>query len=98
MSQLIITDLESTTLIDLEERAALNGRTLPEEAKAILKAALVKKSLEPRDDWERELLESARPWGVSFSDEAIHDMVRGTEVSHVETDYQRCRILNAECP
>ena len=71
MSELIITDLESTTLIDLEERATRNGRTPPEKAKAILKAGLVKKSLEPRDDWERELLESTRPWGVSFSNEAL---------------------------
>ncbi len=66
--ELITTDLEVAMINAMEERATRNGRTPPEEAKAILKAALMKKSLEPRDDWERELLESARPWGVSFSD------------------------------
>lgn len=27
--------------------------------------------LQPRDEWERGLLESARPWGVSLSNEAL---------------------------
>jgi hypothetical protein len=28
-------------------------------------------SLEPRDEWERGLLEAARPWGVALSDAAL---------------------------
>jgi hypothetical protein len=28
-------------------------------------------SLEPRDEWERDLLEAARPWGVSLPDAAL---------------------------
>lgn len=27
--------------------------------------------LEPRDEWERGLLEAARPWGVSLPDAAL---------------------------
>jgi hypothetical protein len=27
--------------------------------------------LEPRDEWERGLLEAARPWGVSLPDAAV---------------------------
>ena len=27
--------------------------------------------LEPRDEWERTLLEAARPWGGSFSNEDL---------------------------
>ena len=27
--------------------------------------------LEPRDEWERGLLEAARPWGVSLADAAL---------------------------
>lgn len=26
---------------------------------------------QPRDQWERELLDAARPWGVSLSDAAV---------------------------
>ncbi|MBI1832013.1 MAG: hypothetical protein HYR84_11245 [Planctomycetes bacterium] len=33
--------------------------------------SLVIAALEPRDQWERGLLEAARPWGVSFSDAAL---------------------------
>lgn len=28
-------------------------------------------ALQPRDEWERGLLEAARPWGVSLSDAAL---------------------------
>jgi hypothetical protein len=27
--------------------------------------------LEPRDEWERSLLEAARPWGVSLDDDSL---------------------------
>jgi hypothetical protein len=27
--------------------------------------------LQPRDEWERGLLEAARPWGVSLPDDAL---------------------------
>lgn len=47
MSELIITDLESTTISDLEERATRNGRTPPEEAKAILTVVLASKPINP---------------------------------------------------
>jgi len=71
MSQLLLTDLKDRTINTLEERAARNGRTPPEEAKAILIEALAPKPLVPRDEWERGLLEAARPWGGSFSDAAL---------------------------
>ena len=47
MSQLIITDLESTILSDLEERATRNGRSPTEEAKAIHTDALASKPINP---------------------------------------------------
>ena len=47
MSQLLLTDLEDTTINTLEERATRNGRTPPEEAKAILVEALANKPTNP---------------------------------------------------
>lgn len=44
MSQLLITDLEGSTITSLEERASRNGRTPQDEAKAILTDALSPKA------------------------------------------------------
>jgi hypothetical protein len=38
---------------------------------ALRERFLAAAQLEPRDEWERGLLEAARPWGVSLSNEAL---------------------------
>ncbi|HEX3148189.1 MAG TPA: hypothetical protein VHR66_08890 [Gemmataceae bacterium] len=61
--------------LDAKLEAALNLRAkqqgvAPDElALSVLREKLLPPArLEPRDEWERGLLESARDWGVSFSD------------------------------
>ena len=46
---------------------------VPEElALDVLRKGLIAASpLEPRDEWERGLLDAARPWGVSLPDAAL---------------------------
>lgn len=39
--------------------------------KLLRERLLATTKLEPRDEWERGLLEAARPWGVSLSDAAL---------------------------
>lgn len=43
MSELVLDGLDDTILDDLRDRAARHGRTIPEEAKAILTEALAPK-------------------------------------------------------
>jgi hypothetical protein len=66
------------TLDDPQLEAALNEQAkrqkmAPEElALALLRERLLTtQKLEPRDDWERDLLAAARPWGVSLSNAAV---------------------------
>lgn len=61
---------------NLEEALIEEAKRLgvdPEElARKVLSEHLRRTApLQPRDDWERGLLEAARPWGVSFSDEEL---------------------------
>lgn len=39
--------------------------------KILRKRLLATATLEPRDEWERGLLEAAKPWGVSLPDSAL---------------------------
>jgi hypothetical protein len=48
------------------QRAAIQRSEESRENAAPDKA--VAGSINPEDDWERKLLEAARPWGVSYSD------------------------------
>ena len=56
----------------LNEKAHREGLAPEELALKVLRARLLAAApLEPLDEWERGLLEAARPWGVSFSDAAL---------------------------
>ena len=56
----------------LQEQAKRQGLAPEELALRVLRERLLAAApLEPRDEWERGLLEAARPWGVSFSDAAL---------------------------
>jgi hypothetical protein len=54
----------------LKEQANRQGLTPEELALQVLRARLMPVP-EPRDEWERGLLEAARPWGVSLPDAAL---------------------------
>ena len=54
----------------LKEQANRTGVDPEELALTVLRSGL-QTTLQPRDDWERGLLEGARPWGVSLSDAAL---------------------------
>lgn len=56
----------------LSEQAKRQGTTPEELARALLRERLLATPQPaPRDEWERGLLEAARPWGVSLSDAAL---------------------------
>ncbi len=56
----------------LKEQADQKGVAPEELALNFLRERLLAAApLEPRDDWERGLLDAARPWGVSLSDAAL---------------------------
>jgi len=56
----------------LKEQANRQGITPEELALKVLRERLLASAPpEPRDEWERELLEAARPWGVSLPDAAL---------------------------
>ena len=56
----------------LRDLARRRGMEPEEAALNILKEHVAASApLQPRDDWERELLEAARPWGVSLPDSAV---------------------------
>ena len=56
----------------LKAQAAQHGVAPEQLAISVLRAKLLSATPpEPRDQWERELLGAARPWGVSFSDAAV---------------------------
>lgn len=64
--------------LDAELEAALNElarrqRVAPEELalKTLRERLLAVAALQPRDEWERRLLEAATDCGVSLSDEAL---------------------------
>lgn len=56
----------------LKEQANRQGLAPEELALSVLRERLLAAAVpEPRDEWERGLLESARPWGVSLPDSAL---------------------------
>lgn len=56
----------------LTEQAGRQGVAPEELAINVLRARLLLLTPpQPRDQWERELLDAARPWGVSLSDAAV---------------------------
>jgi len=56
----------------LKDQANHHGLAPEEFVLQLLRERLIAAApLEPRDEWERELLEAARPWGVSLPDAAL---------------------------
>jgi hypothetical protein len=56
----------------LKEQAQREGVAPDQLANKLLGERLLPATgLEARDEWERGLLDAARPWGVSFSDAAV---------------------------
>jgi hypothetical protein len=55
----------------LNEAASRQGVTAEELAINALKERFVPRRIQPRDDWERLLLETASDCGVSLSNEAV---------------------------
>ena len=56
----------------LKEQANRKGVAPEELALIVLRERLLAAApLEPRDEWERGLLDAARPWGVSLPDAAL---------------------------
>jgi hypothetical protein len=55
----------------LREKALREGVPPEELALQVLRARILAAPLEARDEWERGLLESARPWGISLPDVAL---------------------------
>ena len=56
----------------LKEQANRDGVTPEELALKVLRERLLAAlPPEPRDEWERELLAAARPWGVCLPDAAL---------------------------
>lgn len=56
----------------LNEQAKQRGMPPEELALTLLRERLLAApTMQPRDEWERGLLASARPWGVSLPDAAL---------------------------
>lgn len=55
----------------LREMALREGVPPEELALQVLRTRILEAPLEARDEWERGLLESARPWGISLPDAAL---------------------------
>ncbi len=63
-------DAELETAVNAE--ASREGVAPEELVLKVLRTQLLSTSpLEPRDDWERDLLQSAKPWGVSLPNSAL---------------------------
>lgn len=68
----MIVTLDPTLEAALKDQANREGLAPEEFALQVLRERLIAAApLAPRDEWERELLEAARPWGVSLSDAAL---------------------------
>lgn len=56
----------------LKDQAQHHGLAPEEFALQLLRDRLLASAPPvPRDEWERELLKAARPWGISLPDEAL---------------------------
>jgi hypothetical protein len=67
----MVIHLDDNLEIALKEQASRQGVAPEQLAINVLRANLLPLTLQPRDQWERELLAAARPWGVSLSDAAV---------------------------
>lgn len=67
----MVVTLEPKLEAALKEQANRQGLAPEELALQVLRACLLAAPLEPRDEWERGLLEAARPWGISLPDAAL---------------------------
>ncbi len=70
MNMVINLDSKLETAVNAE---ATREGVAPEELvlKVLRTQLLAATPLEPRDEWERELLEAAKPWGISLTDSAV---------------------------
>jgi hypothetical protein len=65
----MVVTLDAKLEAALHLRAKQQGVAPDELALSVLREKFLPPArLEPRDEWERGLLESARDWGVSFTD------------------------------
>ena len=68
----MVVTIDSKLEAALKAQANRKGMVPEDLALDVLRAGLlVVAPLEPRDEWERGLLDAARPWGVSFPDAAL---------------------------
>lgn len=68
----MVVTLDPSLEAALKEQANRQGLAPEELALKVLRGGLLAAPpLEPRDEWERGLLEAARPWGVSLPDAAV---------------------------
>jgi hypothetical protein len=68
----MVVTLDARLEAALKEQADRQGLAPEELALQVLRERLLAAAPpEPRDEWERGLLEAARPWGVSLPDAAL---------------------------
>ena len=68
----MVVTLDPSLEAALKELANRQGLVPEELALRVLREHLIVAAPpEPRDEWERELLEAARPWGVSLPASAL---------------------------
>jgi hypothetical protein len=68
----MILNLDPELELELQEQARHEGIAPEQLALHYLQERLrLAANLKPRDEWERRLLDMARPWGISFSNEAL---------------------------
>lgn len=67
----MVVELDQELESALRAKADIEGVAPEVLARNVLREQLLASPLSPRDDWERELLAAARPWGVSYSDVAL---------------------------
>jgi hypothetical protein len=68
----MVVPLDASLEAALKEQAHRQGLAPEELALRVLRERLLAGAPpEPRDEWERGLLEAARPWGVSLPDAAL---------------------------
>jgi hypothetical protein len=68
----MVVNLDAELEAALKEQAERKGVAPEELALEVLRERLLANApIEPRDEWERVLLGSARPWGVALPDAAL---------------------------
>jgi hypothetical protein len=67
----MVVNLDPKLEAALKEQATRQGIAPEELANKLVREGLLASMLQPRDEWERGLLEAARPWGVVVSNSAL---------------------------